>query len=245
MADVSPLFFDPRAPIERAHNHLPHWQQPGGTYFVTFRTADSLPKEVLLEWRANEQEWLALHPKPWTPAESIEYRDTFMRPLEKWLDHHHGRCLLRQSNCREKLESAIKAFDGDRLHLHAWVIMPNHAHVLFTLAPEERLESILKAWKGVSARRINQLLGEHGEFWQKDYFDRIIRTQLHFYRTVQYIQENPLRGNLRPDEFSLGGTSLPTPGGGGTGGGGIPAANSNPGGGGIPAADNPFPKNQL
>ena len=203
MSDDSPLFMDPRAPIDRAQNHLPHWQQPGRTYFVTFRTADSLPTEVILEWRAREQEWLALHPKPWTPAESIEHRDTFMRPLEKWLDAHHGRCLLRQTAYRENLEAAMRAFDGDRLLLHAWVIMPNHVHALFSLAPKERLETILKAWKGVSARRINQLLGERGEFWQKDYFDRLIRSPRHFHFTRHYIEQNPVEARLKSGEFEL------------------------------------------
>ena len=49
----------------------------------------------------------------------------------------------------------------------AWVIMPNHAHVLFR--PLMPLQDLVKVWKGVSARRMKE-----GSIWQKDYRDRLI-----------------------------------------------------------------------
>lgn len=35
--------FDPDEDVEIGKRNLPHWQQAGKTYFITFRTADSIP----------------------------------------------------------------------------------------------------------------------------------------------------------------------------------------------------------
>src|SRR6185503_12328146 len=57
-------FFDPRAHVRITHHNLPHWQQIGATYFVTFRLADSLPSTLLDRWRNERQAWIARHPHP-------------------------------------------------------------------------------------------------------------------------------------------------------------------------------------
>src|SRR4051812_1853468 len=49
-------------PITFYMRHLPHWRQAGATYFVTFRQADSLSQEVLLELRELKQQWERRHP---------------------------------------------------------------------------------------------------------------------------------------------------------------------------------------
>jgi hypothetical protein len=56
---------DPQQPIVQKRGHLPHWEQSGATYFVTFRLADSLPADVLAQWRDERAAWLKLHPQPW------------------------------------------------------------------------------------------------------------------------------------------------------------------------------------
>jgi len=43
-------FFNPYEEIRVTEHYLPHWQQPGAAYFLTFRMADSLPKVLLNEW---------------------------------------------------------------------------------------------------------------------------------------------------------------------------------------------------
>jgi len=42
--------FDVNAPIAKAGRHVPHWRQEGATYFITFRLADSIPKDKLIQW---------------------------------------------------------------------------------------------------------------------------------------------------------------------------------------------------
>jgi REP element-mobilizing transposase RayT len=69
---------------------------------------------------------------------------------------------------------AMRHFEGERSILHAWVVMPNHVHALFSQVGETPLASLLHSWKGFSARQINQHTGNNGSIWQKSYFDRMV-----------------------------------------------------------------------
>jgi len=43
-------FFNPYEEIRFTQNLLPHWQQKGAAYFVTFRLADSIPARLRARW---------------------------------------------------------------------------------------------------------------------------------------------------------------------------------------------------
>jgi REP element-mobilizing transposase RayT len=75
--------------------------------------------------------------------------------------------------------------------------MPNHVHALFRIHEGHRLAKILHAWKSFSATKANRLLRRSGEFWQREYYDHLIRSEDEFYRVVNYIAENPNRAGLR------------------------------------------------
>ncbi len=47
--------FDPKGEFVVRQGKLPHWYQPGVTYFVTFRTDDSVPQAVLEDWRSQRE----------------------------------------------------------------------------------------------------------------------------------------------------------------------------------------------
>src|SRR5438552_189457 len=47
LADIQFRGLDKHAPIKITRRHLPHWEQPGATYFVTFRLADSVASDIL------------------------------------------------------------------------------------------------------------------------------------------------------------------------------------------------------
>ena len=51
--------FDPNADVcIRDGSSLPHWYQAGVSYFVTFRTEDSIPIDVSRRWHAQRADWL-------------------------------------------------------------------------------------------------------------------------------------------------------------------------------------------
>ena len=72
-------FFNPYEEIRFTENLLPHWQQEGGTYFITFRLADSIPAHLREQWEDEREIWLRFHPKPWTPETDEEYHKRFRR----------------------------------------------------------------------------------------------------------------------------------------------------------------------
>ena len=199
--DAELRFLDPLAEVARHANRLPHWQQEKATYFVTFRLADSLPADLISQWQAERKAWLRWNPQPWSPRQEREHRERFTGELERRLDDGHGECLLRQPALARLVGDALAHFEGIRYHQHAWVVMPNHVHLLFSLLDRTTLETQLQSWKGYTARAVNRHAGRSGTLWQKDYHDRMVRTIKHFGNCARYIRQNPAGARLRPGEY--------------------------------------------
>jgi REP element-mobilizing transposase RayT len=188
------MFLDPQKKIEKHGLDLPHWQQGRNCQFVTFRLGDLLPKAKLDALSEEIHQWRLAQPKPWTPEQQDAYHQRFTYRIERWLDAGHGSCLLELPENRAHLEKALMRFQGARVVHHAWVIMPNHVHLLFE--PRSPLGELIKAWKGVSARKIDK-----GSIWQKNYRDTLIRNREHDVNALRYIRRNPAK--LRPGSFTL------------------------------------------
>lgn len=198
-----PKFLNPQTPIERHQNRLPHWQQDNATFFLTIRLGDAIPKIKLDGLRAEKEIWLRLNPPPWNVKQESEYHERFSGKVEKWLDEMHGSCALRSAACANAVGKVLMKFDGTRFRHHAWIVMPNHLHSLFSLLGDEALPKIVGAWKGASAREVNLIANRTGPLWQKDYFDRLIRDEKHFWNCARYIRRNPKKAGLKQGEFLL------------------------------------------
>jgi REP element-mobilizing transposase RayT len=192
-ASTSALFhpFDAAEPIANLSGNLPHWRQDGTTYFVTFRTADSLPKQKLREWEAERAEWLFSHPEPHSAADRKEYFERFPQRLEHWLDQGYGACVLARPELKKTVETALLHFDGNRYVLGEFVVMPNHVHALVAPLDGRELSEIVHSWKSYTANAINRRLGTAGSFWQKESFDHIVRSPDSLEKFAQYIRDNP------------------------------------------------------
>jgi Rad3-related DNA helicase/REP element-mobilizing transposase RayT len=196
--------FDPDAPVAKTARHLPHWHQDGCTYFVTFRLADSIPKEKLIQWQVELGEWLRLHPEPRTLEQEKEYAELFAERFHHWLDESLGACWLRQAEISAIVESALRFFDGQRYWLGPFVVMPNHVHVLVRPLGEHTLPDILHSWKSFTAKQINTALGRTGKIWQDESFDNIVRDEAALEKFSAYVRENPVSAKLPAGEFRLG-----------------------------------------
>jgi REP-associated tyrosine transposase len=189
-------FFNPYAETRQTENRLPHWQQTGAVYFITFRLADSIPAELRRDWERDRQSWLRFHPQPWSAQIEGEYHKNFSGTVERWLDAGHGSCLLRRRECAQIVGNALRHFDGNRYAQISWVVMPNHVHCLLVPREEWPLEKVLHSWKRFSARSINHLLNKTGSLWQTDYFDRLVRDSNHLANCVRYIRNNPKKARM-------------------------------------------------
>jgi REP element-mobilizing transposase RayT len=165
--------------------HLPHFEGGCIPQGVTFRLADSLPRNnlaILIEQLVHLDK---------TKAETERTRQ-----INLMLDEGYGDACLKNPVVAEIVQNAVLFFNGQRYTLHAWVIMPTHVHALFTPAEGWTLSKILHSWKSFSAREANKVLNRTGEFWQSEYFDRAIRDERGFTAAIEYIEYNPVKAGL-------------------------------------------------
>jgi len=184
-------FLNPKKEIYIHGGALPHWQQQDSIYFVTWRLGDALPQELLKRIRRENELLNSSGENTWILVE-----------LEKYLDFGSGSCVLKDSIIREKLIAGLHARNDVDYELHAYVIMPNHVHLVVELN-DCKLDRIVGIWKGGSARQINRLLDRDGRLWQKGYWDRIIRSYEHWERCIRYILRNPERAGLRDLTYEI------------------------------------------
>ncbi len=199
---MSDIFFDPKAPIKTTDGgDLPHWHQDGKLQFVTFRLADSLPSKVIATLRAEIEQFKLRHPQPWSRQTQKEYWNLVGPQEERLLDNGHGSCLLRSEEARLIVADAILYKDGVDYIVLAFVIMPNHVHLLIQPLENKETGKILHSIKRFSAHAINKRLGRTGKLWQSESFDRLVRSPAHLDNCLDYIKANP--HGLPPHHFTL------------------------------------------
>ena len=196
------MFYDPKASKDvKSGGNLPHWQQDGKVQFVTFRLADSLPSHVISELKSMVEEFKRLHPQPWNHETRREYWELIGPKEERLLDKGHGSCILKKPEIREIVRSAILHQDHKAYHIIAFVIMPNHVHILIQPLGNISLSTILHSIKRFSALQINHILNRQGQLWMNESFDRIVRSKEHLNHYIEYIKSNPI--GFRADEYLL------------------------------------------
>jgi REP element-mobilizing transposase RayT len=123
------------------------------------------------------------------------------RLLDEAID---GAVYLRQPAIADMIVEAIQynASILGQFALHAFVVMPNHVHLLAT--PAVPLPKLTKSSKGITAKRANALLALTGSpFWQEESYDHAVRHREEFERIRNYIEGNPVRAGLvkEPREY--------------------------------------------
>ncbi len=170
-----------------ATKNLPHFDAPGTQQYISYRLADSMPAERRSEWEAFRR---------------LEDDQAKLRKIEAYLDRGFGACPLRHPRVAEIVQGNWWHHDGVKYRLLAWVVMPNHVHVLYETW-QVPMGEILRSWRSYTAKEVNKVLGTQGRFWAEDYFDRFIRDEEHFRRVVRYIEANPVKAHLvrAPEEW--------------------------------------------
>ena len=164
---------------------LPHDHPAGQALFLTWHLHGSLPH--------------ARYPPPGV----VNAGKAFVW-MDRYLDttRNGPRYLRREDVAQVVADTIVYASRELRFYdLHAWVIMPNHVHLLITpLVPPPKL---LKSVKNFSAREANRLLGRSGHFWQSESYDHLVRNAGEFGRIQAYIEWNPVKAGLArcPEEY--------------------------------------------
>lgn len=163
--------------------YLPHFDNGEVIQFVTFRLYDSVPEDVITQWKA-ELNWRE------NAADDSQEAIELYKKIELYADVAHGQCFLKDKRIAQLVEHTLLHFDRQRYELYEWRVMPNHAHLLCKMLPGWELGKTVHTWKSYTAHKVNEILSRTGQFWMVDYYDRYIRDETHFLKTIKYIRNN-------------------------------------------------------
>jgi len=163
--------------MQFSRRRLPHRYSIGEPIFLTFRLYGSLPPGR--EFRGGH----------------LDSGKAFVC-MDRLLDEYRtGPAYLRLPAIADIVADRIRQGGECDDDLHAWVVMPNHAHWL--ISPRVDVPVLMRRLKGGSAREANQMLGQTGKpFWQDESYDHLVRNTDEFHRLENYILENPVRAGL-------------------------------------------------
>ncbi len=204
--------FDPNADLLINDRLRPHWSQAGAIVFVTFRTNDSVPQDVVHQWDCEKNQWLEqrglLNGRNWRDdigsldeKSRVEFNRRFDRTREDFLDTCQGKCLLKRPDLANIVCDSLLHFDGVRYRMGDFVVMPNHVHLLAAFPDSDTMEKQFDSWLHFTAFRINQAVGEKGHFWQQEPFDHLLRSIEQYDYLREYIAMNPQKAGLKVGEY--------------------------------------------
>src|SRR5881394_3150395 len=130
---------------------LPHWDIPGGIYFVTSCLEGSIPAEGLLRIREVEKQLVARRLQEQSPDGKDRHWKLLFVERERWLDGSPAVRHFENATVAEVAAHSIKFFHNVRYHTIAFVVMPSHIHWLFqpleewsaTVPPEKSPREII------------------------------------------------------------------------------------------------------
>ena len=144
---------DSNTPLQISRRHLPHWHLNGAIYWVCFRLADAIPQDKLRAWKEELALWRQANPEPWDDRQWQEYDRRFGERYHAWLDAGMGSRALARPDVRQVVADCLLRFDGERLQIHAAVIMPTHVHALMEPLPVAGREGTGRIpWRSRQAR---------------------------------------------------------------------------------------------
>lgn len=201
--------------IKEFHRHLlPHFQQSGQAYFVTWCLKDAIPakafktyseKMELLKARIemNKREKVDKSIIEILEREYKTIRSKYIKAFDELLDSEQDPVInLSKPAITNIIIETLQYWEGIRLHNCAYAIMKNHVHWVFeTFKRDDKdnpvyLEKIMHSVRRTSAYKINKLENREGMLWQKESFDTTIRDHVHMYNAINYTLHNPVSAGL-------------------------------------------------
>lgn len=189
--------------------NLPHIQPEGATIFITFRLANSLPKEVIGRLKAEQEETEkrigAITDKEERERQLDQAQRRFFGKWDDVLDSlAYGEKYLSNPHVADLVAESLLYRNGKVYDLEACSIMPTHAHLV--CSPIEQSEGkyhsiskIMHSLKLHTALEANKILERDGTFWQHENYDHYVRDEGELERIIQYVIHNPVKAKLVDD----------------------------------------------
>jgi putative transposase len=113
----------------------------------------------------------------------------------------HRLPLLDAPAARETVEVVLEQTRArHQARIYAYVLMPEHMHMLVNEPPQILLAQFLKALKQMTSRKLR---GQRERFWQDRYYDSNIRGETARSEVIRYIHRNPVKRGLvaKPEDW--------------------------------------------
>ena len=111
---------------------------------------------------------------------------------------YQRRKILASAQCHQILHDIWqRSAEHDGWWVGHYIIMPDHVH--FFARPEigaRRMTDSVEMWKSVSSRRIAAALSIKPPIWQREYFDRYLRSSENYAEKWHYVERNAIRSGL-------------------------------------------------
>jgi putative transposase len=130
------------------------------------------------------------------PGRLISPPGTYFVTFSTW---QRRRLFVVENYARLFLQTLYRYRRKDRYQLYAFVVMPEHVHLLFTPATEVTLEHAVQLIKGGYSHALGSLIGRKREIWQRGFTDHRIRDDQDFTHHRNYIHHNPVERGLVDD----------------------------------------------
>jgi putative transposase len=147
-----------------------------------------------------------LHLRPWHAPPHFDQTEGVYLISAACYEH---RPIMPTEDRRTEWETAVCSRLGRGIEIRAWVVLPNHYHLL------------IAGDLGVFARRIARLHNGIATQWNREdgaperkvwhrFSDRVIRSERHYYASLNYIHTNPVkhRHAATPDAWTWSSLSL-------------------------------------
>ena len=106
----------------------------------------------------------------------------------------HRLPLLEAPGARETVEAVLELTGArHQARVYAYVLMPEHVHLLVNEPPRILLAQFLKALKQITSRKLR---GSREKFWQGRYYDSNVREEKARFEVIRYIHRNPVKRGL-------------------------------------------------
>lgn len=157
--------------------HLPHWHPEVAAIFPTWRLYGSYP--------AAPREWKAL-----PGSKQFVLEEQLVNDLPTGPHHLKDGRVARVADPLRFGAEVLTFYD-----LQVWVVMSNYVHWLTD--PKAPISRTTQSVKNHSAQEANRILNRSGHrFWQKESYDRWVRSQKEFDNIARYIKLNPVKAGL-------------------------------------------------
>ncbi|MFP4025817.1 MAG: REP-associated tyrosine transposase [Thiohalospira sp.] len=179
---------------EEYRRKLPHIQPQNAVFFVTFNLIGAMPLHILDQLKDKYKE--SKHNLYNSHKNKIEAFDNYNDQINDIIDKgEYGPHWLKNHNVAKVIADSFHFLNRKEFKLICFCIMSNHVHfIAYKLT--NPLNKIMHTLKSYTANECNKILNREGAFWQREYFDRIVRDSNDLNDKIKYTINNPVKAGI-------------------------------------------------